>query len=206
MSNVALGAGLAGLPLLSGARTRSVCPENPTGEKGKGGMAVPDPETLPFSDAASDLGQGWKVSPFVQGAGGADAHRDGRGRAGRDSAHLAGGRPGQGALAHHPILLGRRGDPVDRDAGVRLLRRRAQQLRVGQLAGGHLQPEVGVQLLLADAVPRALPDHLHQRGRRGAAPAHLPGHLPGDRGAGGWPATCTRSGGAPSPSAPTPTT
>ena len=68
-----LGAGLAGLPLLSGARTRSVSPENPTGEKGKGAMAVPvpdDPGTLPFSPAASDLGQGWKVSPFVKVAAG----------------------------------------------------------------------------------------------------------------------------------------
>ena len=59
-----LGMGLGGLPLLSDARTRSVCPENPTGEKGKGGMAVPDPGKLPFSAAASDLGQGWKVNPF----------------------------------------------------------------------------------------------------------------------------------------------
>ena len=59
-----LGSGLGSLPLLSNARTRSVSPENPTGEKGKGGMAVPDPKILPFSAAASDLGQGWKVNPF----------------------------------------------------------------------------------------------------------------------------------------------
>ena len=51
-----LGLGLGALPLLGSARTRSVSPENPTGEKGKGGMAVPDPEKLPFSAAASDLG------------------------------------------------------------------------------------------------------------------------------------------------------
>ena len=59
-----LGLGLGGLPLLGNARTRSVCPENPTGAKGAGGRAVPDPEKLPFSAAASDLGQGWKVNPF----------------------------------------------------------------------------------------------------------------------------------------------
>ncbi len=59
-----LGLGLGGLPLLHNARTRSVCPENPTGQKGRGGMAAPDPEKYPFSPAASDLGQGWKVSPF----------------------------------------------------------------------------------------------------------------------------------------------
>jgi len=60
--------GLGSLPFLTRAETRSVCPENPTGEKGKGGMAVPnlaDPD-LPFSKAASDLGQGWKVRPFVK--------------------------------------------------------------------------------------------------------------------------------------------
>jgi hypothetical protein len=61
-----LGFGLGGLPLLGGARTRSVCPENLTGEKGKGGMAIPDPENLPFSGAAMDLGQGWKVNPFCK--------------------------------------------------------------------------------------------------------------------------------------------
>jgi D-arabinan exo alpha-(1,3)/(1,5)-arabinofuranosidase (non-reducing end) len=63
-----LGAGLGTLPLLTRADTRSVCPENPTGEKGKGGMAVPNPADpdLPFSKAASDLGQGWKVRPFVK--------------------------------------------------------------------------------------------------------------------------------------------
>jgi hypothetical protein len=61
-----LGLGLGGLALLGDARTRSVCPENPTGGKGKGGMAVPDPEQYPFSPAAKDLGQGWKVNPFCR--------------------------------------------------------------------------------------------------------------------------------------------
>ena len=60
-----LGFGLGGLPLLGNMLTRSVCPENPTGEKGKGGMAIPDPEKIPFSRYAVDLGQGWKVRPFV---------------------------------------------------------------------------------------------------------------------------------------------
>ncbi|MFL6275905.1 MAG: glycoside hydrolase family 172 protein [Blastocatellia bacterium] len=46
---------------VSDAKTRSISPENLTGEKGKGGMAV----TGNASDAARDLGQGWKVNPFV---------------------------------------------------------------------------------------------------------------------------------------------
>jgi len=45
-----------------------VSPENPTGEKGKGAMAIPNPDdpNLPFSSNAVDLGQGWKVSPFIK--------------------------------------------------------------------------------------------------------------------------------------------
>jgi D-arabinan exo alpha-(1,3)/(1,5)-arabinofuranosidase (non-reducing end) len=46
---------------VSDAKTRSISPENLTGEKGKGGMAV----TGNAADAARDLGQGWKVNPFV---------------------------------------------------------------------------------------------------------------------------------------------
>jgi len=57
--------GLGSLHLLTKAETRSVSPENPTGEKGKGGMAVPSP-SLPFADHAAHLGQGWKVSPFLK--------------------------------------------------------------------------------------------------------------------------------------------
>ena len=66
----ALGAGLGGLPLLGNAPTGCVCPENPTGGKGQGGREIPETERLPFSAAASDLGQGWKVNPFVKVAAG----------------------------------------------------------------------------------------------------------------------------------------
>lgn len=48
---------------LSDAKTRSISPENPTGEPGKGGMATL--ENGSARSAARDLGQGWKVSPFV---------------------------------------------------------------------------------------------------------------------------------------------
>ncbi len=56
-----LGVGMDNLYRLSKARTRSISPENPTGEKGKGGMA----KEGVASDNARDLGQGWKVSPYV---------------------------------------------------------------------------------------------------------------------------------------------
>lgn len=55
---------------LSDAKTRSISPENFTGEKGKGGMADPadrdKPNTANAANAARDLGQGWKVNPFVR--------------------------------------------------------------------------------------------------------------------------------------------
>lgn len=49
------------LHLLSDAKTRSISPENFTGEKGKAAMSTDGPAL----HAARDLGQGWKVSPFV---------------------------------------------------------------------------------------------------------------------------------------------
>lgn len=60
---------LGNLYRLSDARTRSISPENPTGEPGRGGMATPQkdpaPNTANASNAARELGQGWKVNPFV---------------------------------------------------------------------------------------------------------------------------------------------
>ncbi|MBI5008980.1 MAG: DUF2961 domain-containing protein [Bacteroidia bacterium] len=55
---------------LSDAKTRSISPENFTGEKGKGGMADPadkdKPNTANAANAARDLGKGWKVNPYVR--------------------------------------------------------------------------------------------------------------------------------------------
>jgi hypothetical protein len=48
---------------LSDAKTRSISPENLTGEPGKGGMATL--ENGNAKKAARDLGQGWKVNPYV---------------------------------------------------------------------------------------------------------------------------------------------
>ena len=46
---------------LSEAKTFAISPENPTGEKGKGGMA----DTGSASRASRELGRGWKVNPFI---------------------------------------------------------------------------------------------------------------------------------------------
>ena len=56
-----LGMNLGNLSRLSNAKTRSISPENFTGEKGKAGMA--DEGT--GESCARDLGRGWKVSPSV---------------------------------------------------------------------------------------------------------------------------------------------
>ena len=52
---------LGELTLKRDIRSFSVSPENMTGEKGKGGMAVEGSA----KDAARDLGRGWKVNPFL---------------------------------------------------------------------------------------------------------------------------------------------
>ena len=54
---------LGNLFRLSDAKTRSISPENLTGEPGKGGMATL--ENGNAKNAARDLGQGWKVNPFI---------------------------------------------------------------------------------------------------------------------------------------------
>jgi len=53
---------LSTLHLLGTAQTRSICPENPTGESGRGGMATAGTGAT----AARDLGQTWKISPSVR--------------------------------------------------------------------------------------------------------------------------------------------
>ncbi|HPC59851.1 MAG TPA: DUF2961 domain-containing protein [Verrucomicrobiota bacterium] len=58
----ALNPGLGNLYRVSKAKSRSISPENFTGEKGKAGMATEGTG----KNAARDLGQGWKVSPSVR--------------------------------------------------------------------------------------------------------------------------------------------
>ena len=52
--------GLSSLPLLRHAQPRSISAENPTGEPGNGAKAEPD-----ATNAASELGPGWKVHPYI---------------------------------------------------------------------------------------------------------------------------------------------
>ncbi|MGE5357499.1 MAG: glycoside hydrolase family 172 protein [Bacteroidales bacterium] len=57
-----LGVSMGNLSRLSHAKSRSISPENFTGEKGKAGMATDGTG----AKAARDLGQGWKISPSVR--------------------------------------------------------------------------------------------------------------------------------------------
>ena len=57
-----LGLNLGNLYRVSKAQSRSISPENFTGDKGKAGMATEGTG----QGAARDLGQGWKISPSVQ--------------------------------------------------------------------------------------------------------------------------------------------
>ena len=60
---------LAGISLVTAGRSRSVSPENPTGEKGRGGAAT----VGTGASAARDLGPGWKVSPSIDVPAGSTA-------------------------------------------------------------------------------------------------------------------------------------
>jgi hypothetical protein len=62
--------GLSNLSRLSDAKTRSISPENFTGEKGRGGMADPIKQkgqrnVANAANEADELGVGWKVNPFI---------------------------------------------------------------------------------------------------------------------------------------------
>ena len=59
----AQGAGMDELYRLKAAETRSISPENFSGAKGKGGMATLEEGNA--ARAARELGQGWKVNPYV---------------------------------------------------------------------------------------------------------------------------------------------
>ena len=55
--------GMGDVSRLSHMKTRSVSPENFTGDKGKGGMCRLEDGSA--RKAARELGTGWKVNPFV---------------------------------------------------------------------------------------------------------------------------------------------
>ena len=72
------------LSKLSAALSRSLSAENVNGEKGKGGMDVDGVGAV----CARELGQGWKISPYIVLAPGGDQEHRGYRRPGCHPAYL----------------------------------------------------------------------------------------------------------------------
>ena len=166
-----LGVGLSNLWRLADGETRSISPENFTGEKGRGGMAVgghgrrsgprPRPGLEDLAVGADRAGRRVR----------ARRHR----RLRRHPAHLA--HADRRLAQPDPAdVLGRRPAAGRRVPARRLLRPRLGRVRAHLLARRVRQPGPGVQLLLGDAVHRPGAHHPDQRVRRGPA-ALLPDRL-----------------------------
>jgi len=118
-----LGMHLGNLAILSNAESRSISPENPTGEKGKGAMAMPDLARVRRANSAVD--------------GSRAVRRDRAGRSQSDRRYFRGGRDcadlddadGAVALEYPENLLGRIAGAVGGMSGWRFFRVRMEQIR-----------------------------------------------------------------------------
>ena len=154
--------GVGDLYRLSRAKTRSISPENFTGEKGRGAMADRGHRRTGRSRSRR------RLEDLAVGAHrtGADIHARRHQGAGRHPAHLDDANRPLAAL-HSAHLLGRRDVAVGRDARGRLLRVRLGQVRADQLGRRGGESRQRVQLLLGDAVPALVPDDAREH--RGTA-------------------------------------
>ncbi len=181
-----LGRNLGNLSWISEAHTRSISAENPTGGKGMGAMADPEPDgpaaragawlegAAPMSSSARRRRPSWRTSTgpgAIQSMwfGGSIMTRDfilriyweGAGAAlGRDAAHR---------LLRHAVQLPEPGTP---DPGAH---------HPDQFAAGGGQPQPCSQLLLGDAVPPARQDHDREPPPDAQRRLLLPGQLLPDR-------------------------
>jgi len=148
-----LGLSLGNLSRLSKARTRSISPENFTGEKGKAAMATEGTG----QNCARELGQGWKISPSIRIQPG--------------EVRVLADIPESGAIQQmwmtptghwrHDILRiywdGADTPAVECPSATSSAA--AGEVRAGLRASGLRQSRQRVQLLLGDAVPQVLQDH-----------------------------------------------
>ena len=198
---------LGSLPVLTpNAHNRMVSPENPTGEKGKGAMSIPNPADpdLAFSNAAVDLGQGWKVRPFVK----VKPH----------STFTIMDVNGPGIIQHiwmaPPLTFRETGGPACCASTGTASRSPSIEIPMTDFfaighdkfarvnsAGRGRGPDVVDELLLADAVPQEGTHHLHKRLGQGTGAAGLPDRLCRRLRCPRTPAISMRSGGGPSPTA-----
>ena len=145
-----LGMNLGNLSRLSNAQTRSISPENFTGEKGQGGMATEGTN----AGAARDLGRGWKVSPSVDIAPGKTfTLADIQGSGAIQQIWMT--PTGDWRKSILRMLLGRPGAAVGRMPGGRFLLHGLGQVRPALVAGRVRQSGQRLQLLLGDALPQA---------------------------------------------------
>ena len=184
-----LGMSMGTLSRLSHAKTRSISPENFTGEKGKGGMATEGTG----AKARARPRAGLEDLAVGQDQAGADLHAGRHRGPGRDPAHLDDAhRPL--ALLHPAHVLGRRDDAVGRVPGRRFLRLRLGRLRAAVVARRVREPRqrastatgrcrsASAARITLENLDRAghdalLPDRLHahrRAGRRGVLPRAVP--------------------------------
>jgi hypothetical protein len=146
---------LGSLHRLSAARSRSISPENFTGEPGGGGMATEGTG----AHSARDLGRGWKISPSVPIQPG-------------ETFTLA-DIEGPGAIQHVWMTL----TPRWRSCILRIYWDDQEQPSVECPAGDFFaQSGQRLQLLLADALPASLPHHARESWSEAQAPL-LPDRL-----------------------------
>ena len=175
-----LGLNLGNLSRSRRAKTRSISPENFTGEKGKGGMSTEGPA----ANAARDLGQGWKVSPYViiqPGETFTLADIEGPGAIQQIWMTLARGK------WRHTILRVYWDDQEQPSVECPVGDFFAcgwEKYRAGHLAGGVRQSRPRLQLLLGDAVPQARAASRWQNLARRGDRRLLPDQLHADRRAG----------------------
>ena len=149
-----LGMHMGNLSRLSDAKTRSISPENFTGEKGKGGMCPLEQGSA--RHAARDLGTGWKVNPYIVMQPGEVfeiANIEGPGAI----QHIWLTPTGQWRNTILRIYWEEQETPLSGMPDRRFLLLRLAGIHADLLAGGLRQPGQRVQLLLDDAVPPALP-------------------------------------------------
>ena len=146
-----LGLHLGNLSRLSNAQTRSISPENFTGEKGKGGMAADGPAARRPAISAR-AGRSRPMSSSSPARPSRSPTSTGQGAIQQIWMTLARGRLAPLDPAH---LLGRPGAADRGMPGRRFLRLRLGGVRAGLVAGGLRQSRPRLQLLLGDAVPQA---------------------------------------------------
>ena len=169
--------GLGDLPRLSNAKSRSISPENFTGEKGKGGMATEGTG----KSGARDLGVGWKISPSVVIAARRDVHARGHRGAGRDPADLDDAAPAPGATRSSASTgTARRRRRSSAPSATSSPAAGAGYAQISSLAVC-VNPGSAFNCYWDDALPRSAPHHAREHRREGDD-ALLPDQLHADRG------------------------